>query len=387
MFEMSPNSFTNTSFSALYAFSRLNLHLILQLIQYIEQPSTIPLDSQLLTYSLHQKGINMRYLGKIVQLIDEKFASEECLKVFKKLCLQEMMTRAVKHVMREYLRSSPHYLAASVVAHVLNCLYDKEAKKITEKSLISAISADAEVKFTDLTGSSLHARLAKEIRARFRIDMNDSISDILSVRAIPLLAAICRQVGIQVRIRDYKFAKGDFTSDDILSLYPIVKTAVPKVSFAEDALDHGRSLMMQGKKDVAVELMGESVSIYEQSVGAIHPDTARAYAQLALIYQQIGDVDSARRLMTKSVIVFERTRGFDSIETIQQYVRSFYFLSTFADCHRSTSHCLRAIVETPMPRCISWSMPWNMWTSRLLMATTPTRPRSWYVQSLVSKLV
>lgn len=66
-------------------------------------------------------------------------------------------------------------------------------------------------------------------------------------------------------------------------------------------------------------LLNEAVGIYEQVYGPIHIEVARAYSQLALIYQEIGEPKIAREHARKAVILFERCAGVDSAETLHVY--------------------------------------------------------------------
>ncbi len=97
-----------------------------------------------------------------------------------------------------------------------------------------------------------------------------------------------------------------------------------KSTYAENAFENSRLCFIQGEKQTAIQVLMESTTIYEQTIGPIHPDTAKAYAQLAMMFFQIGDVGNAKLFQTKAIIAIERTIGFDDPETISQYVRFLY---------------------------------------------------------------
>jgi len=79
--------------------------------------------------------------------------------------------------------------------------------------------------------------------------------------------------------------------------------------------------MFQGHKELGLDLLAESLSLHEQIYGVLHPDVARGYSKLSLIYNQLDEMrPTACDLARKAVIVSERTVGIDSQETILNYL-------------------------------------------------------------------
>jgi protein TIF31 len=90
---------------------------------------------------------------------------------------------------------------------------------------------------------------------------------------------------------------------------------------AEDALDAGKAALFQGEKELGLDLLAESLSLHEQIYGVLHPDVARGYSRLSLIYNQLEDMrPTACDLARKAVIVSERTLGLDNQETILNWL-------------------------------------------------------------------
>jgi protein TIF31 len=86
-------------------------------------------------------------------------------------------------------------------------------------------------------------------------------------------------------------------------------------------LDAGKSALFQGQKELALDLLAESLSLHEQVYGVLHPDVARGYSKLSIIYNQIEDMRGAAcDLARKAVIVSERTLGLDNQETILNWL-------------------------------------------------------------------
>ncbi len=77
---------------------------------------------------------------------------------------------------------------------------------------------------------------------------------------------------------------------------------------------------MQGQKKLGQELLLESLSLHEQIYGILHPEVARVYNTLSMLYYQLEEKEAAVELARKAVIVSERTLGVDSAETLLSYL-------------------------------------------------------------------
>jgi protein TIF31 len=92
-------------------------------------------------------------------------------------------------------------------------------------------------------------------------------------------------------------------------------------ALAEEALEAGKSALFQGQKELGLDLLSESLSLHEQIYGVLHPDVARGYSKLSLIYNQLDETRAAAcDLARKAVIVGERTLGLDNHETILNWL-------------------------------------------------------------------
>jgi protein TIF31 len=78
--------------------------------------------------------------------------------------------------------------------------------------------------------------------------------------------------------------------------------------------------LAQDQKELGQELLLESLSLYEQIYGILHPEVARVYLQLSTLYYSMDEKNAAVELARKAVIVAERTMGIDASETILAYL-------------------------------------------------------------------
>ena len=332
------------------------------------------MDGQSLGRLMHKRGINIRYLGKLATLAEEQGSR---LRALTALATQEMVARAFKHLANHYLKDLPTAFATACLAHLLNCLLGASLNKAPRAELdedLKFFYKDANYSFTKLDPKRLQSEIESQVQLRYRYVLEADW--VASIKRVQTLREIALKLGLQLIARDYRFAQefssehdesapstnGDvghsasnghvtncgshkkkrknggrnspsslnesvtlepqvtFTSDDIVNLVPIIKDASAKSALAEEALEAGRMSMMQNQKEIGQELLLESLSLHEQIYGILHPEVARVYHQLAMLYYQLDEKNAAVELAHKAVIISERTLGIDSNETILSYL-------------------------------------------------------------------
>lgn len=325
-----------------------------------------PMDGQSLTRLLHKRGINVRYLGKVAALAEGK--NLESLRI---LAIQEMVSRAFKHVVSKYLRYLPIPLTGSCLAHLLNCLLGAGFNPSPQADIdegLAKLYPESDLSFRDVSPESLRKDIEEQILMRYRYTIEEGWSE--EVKHLQLLREVSLKLGLQLEMKDYRFtaqtngaieqaptngsagkessppaptgaskkkkkardgSPASFTAartttpvtfgpDDVLNVVPIIKEASPRSSLAEEALEAGRISIMQNQKKLGQELLLESLSLHEQIYGIIHPEVARAYNSLSMLYYQLEEKDAAVELARKAVIVSERTLGVDNAETLLSYL-------------------------------------------------------------------
>ncbi|KAL8837102.1 MAG: hypothetical protein Q9170_002659 [Blastenia crenularia] len=358
-----------------------------------------PMDGQSLGRLMHKRGINIRYIGKLASLSE---TSSPRLQALKALAEQEMIARAFKHVANRYLKDLPPAMAASCLAHLLNCLLGSELNTRPKPQIdedLQYLYKDADFSFADVTPDSFQADIETQTQMRYRYTLEDSWST--DIRSAQLLREIALKLGLQLVAKDYHYRSvsdshsdntdhlangftvqpttnghvsngisskkkkkrngGDnspssadastvldapmtFVADDIVNIIPIVKDSSSKSVLAEEALEAGRISMHQNQKELGQELLLESLSLHEQIYGILHPEVARVYHQLAMLYYNMDEKDAAVELAHKAVVISERTIGIDSDETILSYLN----LSLFEHANHNTAvalACMRHALE------------------------------------------
>lgn len=328
------------------------------------------MDGQSLSSLLHKRGINIRYLGKLVELASDV---EPRLQALKALATQEMIARAFKHIANRHLRHLPAPFASACLSHLLNCFLGHDLNNApvacVDKSLRS-LYPEADFGFEKVTPESLQTEITAQVKLRYRIEIEQDWST--QLKYVQMLREVSLKLGLQLIARDYTFTKpseqltnglgashdeeltsaptatpstggkkkknksseqnGSSTSaptvtasqtfqpDDILNVVPVLKEAAPRSILAEEALEAGRISIAQQQKELGIELLLESLSLHEQIYGILHPEVARVYYQLSTHFYSLDDKNIAVELARKAVIVAERTLGVDSHETVLGYL-------------------------------------------------------------------
>lgn len=345
-----------------------------------------PMDGQSLSRLLHRRGINVRYLGKIATLAEGKRL--EALSV---LAIQEMVARAFKHVAGNYLRYLPVPFTSSCISHLLNCLVGTglNAEPVAEiDESLQALYPEADVGYKDVSPESLRKEIELQILRRYRFTLEGSWAE--SIKPLQLLREVSLKLGLQLEMKEYQFSKeaaisgteapndvktpaisqstsskkkkkaardgspgsaslnrtgqaSTFAAEDILNVVPLIKEASPKSLLAEEALEAGRISIMQGQKKLGQELLLESLSLHEQIYGILHPEVARVYNTLSMLYYQLEEKEAAIELARKSVIVSERTLGVDSSETLLSYLNLGLFLHAGGETRLALTYIKHAL--------------------------------------------
>ncbi|KAL8873341.1 MAG: hypothetical protein Q9174_001179 [Haloplaca sp. 1 TL-2023] len=372
-----------------------------------------PMDGSSLGRLLHKRGINIRYIGKLASLTA---GGGPRLLALKKLAEQEMIARAFKHVANQNLKNLPPAMAASCFAHLLNCLLGSRLNASPKPQLdeeIQDLYKDADYSFVEVTPKSLQTDIEAQTQLRYRYVLEDSW--LSAIRPLQLLREIALKVGLQLVAKDYRFEAAaesqpeaadhltngaatapspnghavngagskkkkkrngesppvsanasailepplTFGPDDIANIVPVVKDSSPKSVLAEEALEAGRISLMQNQKELGQELLLESLSLHEQIYGILHPEVARVYHQLAMLYYNLEEKDAAVELAHKAVIISERTIGIDSDETILSYLNLALFehanqnTATALACMKHALELWKIIYGATHPDCIT----------------------------------
>lgn len=226
-----------------------------------------PFDGCHLSKSLHNQGINLRYLGYIATKALEKKVEEEkkVEKIIKengeeiekrkqetaskkddeekeeekkeeesnepapssgkfelsvanldtlyRVSIQEMVARASKHVLRKFSSSLPVYLVPHFVAHFHNCLLAGSISSQPEVQIdqeMIGLFTEEELSFTKLSSKDIVELVTKEVFVRFRYELPANWETSNLIRPVQLLREIAIKYGIQWKAQDFAFTAEEF---------------------------------------------------------------------------------------------------------------------------------------------------------------------------------
>ncbi|KAJ2329542.1 Intracellular distribution of mitochondria, partial [Coemansia sp. RSA 2702] len=311
-----------------------------------------PLSGSALVAGMHQRGINMRYLGLIAAQLPEGDSARNA----RRLVVFEMVARAVKHILRGLFRRVPAALHTEAFALVANALIGTQY--CAEPAAHLSAAARAEPELAELTPQTLTAEVCAQVAQRFRYTLDaEALGALVAGNERILLREVCEKVGVQLALQQYQFERPDadalyataltqaggkptkaarraararvdaelarpttVLAADVMNFVAVAKTAAQNSSFADEAFEAGRASLEKGQRALGLELLHESLALHEQTYGFLHAETARCYVVVALAHHEAGETELAAELMARAAAVSERTAGLDSPLTIHNYM-------------------------------------------------------------------
>ncbi|XP_020715259.1 protein clueless isoform X2 [Ceratitis capitata] len=303
-----------------------------------------PMDGTSLTEALHSHGINIRYLGKVIHML-EKIPRMEYLH---RIAVVELIVRSTKHIYYSYMQNTDAMHLSNAISHFLNCFLSSGPASVTSNSNDSSksnrrgknkklsknanasgnknASAAENSDWLQVTPKSLWLQIKKEVKSYWDYELKcDSIETAVEVygfHRISVLRAFCLKVGIQVLLREYNFElrnKTTFTEEDILNVFPIVKHISPRASDAYNFYTTGQSKIQQGLFKEGYELISEALNLLNNVFGAMHSENGSCLRMLARLSYLLGDPQEALAIQQRSVIMSERVNGIDHPCTVLEY--------------------------------------------------------------------
>ncbi|OVA05868.1 Tetratricopeptide repeat-containing domain [Macleaya cordata] len=259
-----------------------------------------PVDGITLTDSMHRRGLQMRSLGRVVELAEK-------LPHIQSLCIHEMVTRALKYILRAVISSVENkaYLSAAI-ASTLNFLLGSCMRKPDDQIL--------KMRWLDTF-------LAK----RFGWRLKDEFQHL---RKFSILRGLCHKVGVELAPRDYNMdTPNPFKQSDVISMIPVCKLVSCSSEDGRTLLELCKTSLDNGKPEAAVTYGTKALSKILAVCGPYHRITAGAYSLLAVVLYHTGDFDQAIIYQQKALDINERELGLDHPDTMKSYgdLSVFYY--------------------------------------------------------------
>ncbi|XP_073421693.1 clustered mitochondria protein homolog isoform X2 [Dendrobates tinctorius] len=301
--------------------------------------NVVPMDGATLAEAMHQRGINMRYLGKVIEIV-KKFPLPSQLDHVYKILISEVITRSAKHIFKTYLQGVELSGLSAAISHFLNCFLSSfpssvahlpadelVSKKKNKRRKNRNLNSADNTAWASVTHQELWKNIGSEAKAYFDFGLEcenvDQAVEMYNLQKISLLREICIKVGIQVLLKEYHFDsrhKPTFTEEDILNIFPVVKHVNPKASDAFHFFQSGQAKVQQGFLKEGCELINEALNLFNNVYGAMHVEICACLRLLARLNYIMGDYSEALSNQQKAVLMSERILGTEHPSTIQEYM-------------------------------------------------------------------
>nr|XP_019956484.1 PREDICTED: clustered mitochondria protein homolog [Paralichthys olivaceus] len=293
-----------------------------------------PMDGASLKQALHQRGINLRYLGHVIKAISQS-EHKEHLRHILRLVVGEVFIRSTRRVFNSFLQgvdvpclcaAVSHFLCCLLVPHFMPTHVGEETKKKSKRRGRGA-GASESTPWSTLTGPELWNLVCQDATETYNI--SDSLGsgpnhlvERYGLQKLSLLREFCLKTGVQLRLRDYYLdnqTKAPIGPDDILNIFPVVKHVdMPSVD-ASKAYRAAHNSIQKGLLDQAHEHLTEASYLFGRVCDDLHPEACHCHSLLAKVAFMQGKAAEARSVQLKAVVISERVLGFDHPNTIQQY--------------------------------------------------------------------
>ncbi|XP_028269031.1 clustered mitochondria protein homolog [Parambassis ranga] len=309
-------------------------HQIPGFVQDCLQNNEAPMDGASLKQALHQRGINLRYLGHVTKAITQS-EHKEHLRHILRSAIGEIFLRSSKRVFNSFLQGVEVPSLSAAVSHFLSCLLvphfmptpvGEDSKKRSRRRGRGG-GASESTPWSTLTGAELWSLVCQDAAETY--DISDSLGsgpnhlvEHYGLQKLSLLRGFCLKTGVQLRLRDYfrdNQNKAPIGPDDILNIFPIIKHIHMPTTDASKAYKAAQISIQKGLLDQAHEQLKEAAYLFGRVCDDLHPDACYCHSLLARVAYLQGNPAEARSVQLRTVVISERVLGFDHPNTIQQY--------------------------------------------------------------------
>ncbi|XP_074529061.1 clustered mitochondria protein homolog [Halichoeres trimaculatus] len=299
----------------------------------------VPMDGATLTSALHQRGVNVRYLGTVLQELD-RMVEKERLSHIQRLSISEVIIRSAKHIFRTFLQDVEPAAFSAAVSHFLNCLLSPSScvpdscadellsrrRSRRRRNHGGRVATLTDSVWTRLNPSELWVKIKTEAEKYYHYTIeSESIDEVIekrSLQRISLLREIAIKTGIQVQLKEYAFEsrhKPVFGEEDVVNIFPVVKHLRHTSTDATWLVQQAQVAVQQGLLKEGYELINQALTLFSSVCGVLHEDVCVCLRLLGRISYIFGDYANALSHQEKAVMSSERVQGIEHPQTIQDY--------------------------------------------------------------------
>ncbi|XP_051524200.1 clustered mitochondria protein homolog isoform X2 [Myxocyprinus asiaticus] len=300
------------------------------------QGSDVPMDGATLRQALHQKGINLRYLGHLILTISQSNLKHQ-LRHITRLAFAEIVVRCAQRFFNGYIQgvetsnlsaAASHFLCCLLVPNFSSAANGEESKKRSRRRGRGGGGASDSTAWSALSGNELWSVICQDAQETYRLKEGlgsnmDYLVEQYGLQKISLLREICLKTGIQLRLREYVLDnrnKAPISPDDVLNILPVIKHITMTTTDATRMFQAAQHSLQKGLLEQAYEQLKEASYLFGRVCDDLHPEACHCLSLLAKVAYLQGHAAEARSVQLRVVVISERVLGFDHPNTIQQYV-------------------------------------------------------------------
>lgn len=320
----------------------------------------MPVDGATLRQALHQKGINLRYLGLVIAAINQSECKEQ-LRHITRLVYGEIVVRCARRIFNGYVQgvelsnlsaAASHFLCCLLVPHFSPASNNEESKKRSRRRGHKGGGNADNTAWSLLSGNELWTNICQDALETYGLKQGlgsnvDQLVEQYGLQKLCLLREICLKTGIQLRLRDYILdnrTKAPISPDDVLNLLPVVKHVNMPITDAMQSFGAAQNSLQKGLLEQAYEHLKEAAYLFGRVCDSLHPEACHCLSLLAKMAHVQGHPAEARSVQMRVVVISERVLGFDHPNTIQQYA----LLAVYVFAGGDTSLALRCLYRAKL---------------------------------------
>uniref|UniRef100_A0A3B4ZTG7 Clustered mitochondria protein homolog n=1 Tax=Stegastes partitus TaxID=144197 RepID=A0A3B4ZTG7_9TELE len=315
--------------------------------------TAVPMDGATLTSVLHQRGVNVRYLGTLLRELD-KLEERERLSHIQRISISEVIIRSAKHIFRTYLQNVEPAAFSAAVSHFLNCLLSSSSnfpdscsdellsrrRSRRRRSHGSRVTSLTDSVWARLTSTELWGKIRAEAQDYYHhtidrcVESIDAVIEKHNLQRLSLLREMAIKTGIQ--LREYVFESRHrpvFGEEDVINMFPVVKHLELTSPDATRLVQQAQLAVQQGLLKDGYELISQALTLFSSICGVLYEDVCMCLRLLGRLSYILGE--NALSHQEKAVMSTERIQGIDHPQTIQDY--TYLALYCFAGGQHSTS--------------------------------------------------
>eukprot|EP00756_Hemistasia_phaeocysticola_P031025 Hpha_TRINITY_DN16326_c2_g7::TRINITY_DN16326_c2_g7_i1::g.60238::m.60238/K03255/TIF31, CLU1; protein TIF31 len=286
------------------------------------------IDSCMLSTVFHENGVNMRYLGSVIEQLPPGSLA-------RKVCEVEVIARVLKRMLSRTMASSPPEELGRSITSLLNAAFgthppepavpnghgaskegeeetppaaESEGKKKKKKGKKGG-GGEAKKAEGGLTQGALVATVVEQALSRFQATLGGDWPS--TVDKFQLLRALCRKTGVRLACNTYDFSTpAPFTIADICDIAPVVTHHPPARRLVRELLAGGQACTPESP-DKALRVLHHALAYAENVMGCVSVESAQGYQQVAHALYMLGDTEQALWHHHKATIITRRVFGPD----------------------------------------------------------------------------